>query len=408
MISKLSGIYSAHVHNKASGYLDKSFKLKITRANCKFDGTIAPPTVFNRYGRPDLGKDVQTTISNRLKKWYENADVSGFGDVREQVTKVDETVRNAREIPATQFRVAPELLKRIAALWDQNFYPNRGIRVEPYKIHLYGPDGHFDVHRDTPQKDLVGTFLLGLGDTSQGGGLMVDGTEMPAHGGHWCAFYPDVPHCVERIWSGYRAILAFKIFRTSKSGAETKTTARVRQEVTELMSQLQAPFGIMLERKYCLGTTALSGFDALLLQSALALPNVDVRHLPVVLLSSSEYGSHDEYNCHEGFEMQCSASVVPFTKGHIDNLFDNARRWPPATHAECGCPWLVGVKNVAFFSLSLPRALYTCTEEEEETCNYTGNEAQAWREDSVYLSYALIVLPMGGSKDKDDEEEEEE
>jgi hypothetical protein len=28
----------------------------------------------------------------------------------------------------------------------------------------------------------------------------------------WCAFYPDIPHRVNEVKSGYRAILNFKIF----------------------------------------------------------------------------------------------------------------------------------------------------------------------------------------------------
>ncbi|KAI0691466.1 hypothetical protein C8T65DRAFT_587207 [Cerioporus squamosus] len=397
VIAKLSEIYTHHVRNKASGYLDKPFKLQITRAACHFDEFINPITRFNCYKSPDLSAEDKSTLADRLKRWYENADVSGYGDVREQVTKVDEEVRNAREIPATQFSVEPELLERIAALWDQNFYPNRGIRVEPYKIHLYGPKGHFGAHRDTPQKDLIGTFLLGLGDTTKGiGGLEVDGKKMPAHEGHWCAFYPDVPHRVEKIWRGHRAVIAFKIFRTAGAGAETETTTRVRQEATELMTQMQAPFGIMLERKYCMGTTELSGFDALLLKAALALPDVEVRHLPVVLATCSSYGSTNEEDRQEDYEMFCDTAVMPLTHGHLEKWFDDERDGSPS-HTECGCPWLEGVKNVPFFSLELPRTLYTCIEEQEDTCNYAGNEAQAWREDSVYLSYAVLVLPKGPS-----------
>ncbi|RPD76635.1 hypothetical protein L226DRAFT_381684 [Lentinus tigrinus ALCF2SS1-7] len=401
IITKLSAIYSAHVHNKASGYLDKPFNLKITKDNCEFNGPISPPTQFYNCGDPIFERGERKAVKSRLKEWYKNASVSGYGDVREQVTKVNKKVRNAREIPATHFSVEAELLERVAALWDQNFYPNRSIRVEPYKIHLYGPGGHFDMHRDTPQKDLIGTFLLGLGDVSSGGGLKVDGQEMPAYGGHWCAFYPDVPHRVEQIWDGYRAVIAFKIFRTSGSGTETETTTRVRQEATELMSQMQAPFGIMLERKYCLGTTELSGFDALLLQSASALPNVDVRHLPVVLTTYSKFGSQDRYNRYRDFEMRCDTHVAPFTRGHVEELFGTDGEYSSIKHSKCGCPWLDGVKNVPFFSLELPRALYSCSKEEKETCNYTGNEAQAWREDSVYLSYALLVLPKSDDISKD-------
>ncbi|TBU42391.1 hypothetical protein BD309DRAFT_991719 [Dichomitus squalens] len=393
-IAKLSQIAVKHAHNAASGYLDSPFRLRITRSGCKFDEKVTPaPAPKYQYQRPYLFPGNKTALENRLKQWHLNADASGYGDVREQVTKVDHTVRRAREIPASDFEVEPALLERIAALWDEHFFPNSGVRVEPYKIHLYGPGDHFSVHRDTPQKDLVGTFLMGLGDTSYDGGLNVDGTRYGADEGHWCAFYPDVPHSVKDV-HGYRATLAFKLFRASDTDEDTSTSSQVRQQVSQLVEALEAPFGILLQRKYCLGTTSFSGFDALLLSSLRALANVDVRHLPVVLGSYFEWGSHDKNDRDNDWEMSCTTAVYPFTKGHVDALLDYVETGHrPNNQAECGAPWLDGVKHVPFFSLDLKQSLYTYKEEEEETCNYTGNEAQAWREDSVYLSYALLVLP---------------
>ena len=80
-------------------------------------------------------------------------------------TKVDHEVRNAREISASEFQVKPKFLRQIQKLWKEHFLP-LNVRAEPYKIHLYGPGGHFKSHRDTPETGLVGTFLVCLGDTS--------------------------------------------------------------------------------------------------------------------------------------------------------------------------------------------------------------------------------------------------
>ena len=227
------------------------------------------------------------------------------------------------------------------------------MRVEPYKIHPYGPKGHFEVHRDTPENGLVGTFLLGLGDTTIHG--------PPAR------------------------------------GAAPASSPQIKQPVLELMGKMKAPFGIMLERKYCLGTAQLTGFDALLLESAHSLPDVEVHHLPVVLQSSSEWGSHNSHNPCEEFEMDCSTQVYPFTLGHIDVLStrdEQSRDFHgPRNDTLCGAPWLENVEHVPFFSLDLRRSLEVYKDEQKETCNYVGNEAQAWRTDSVYLSYVILVLP---------------
>ena len=207
-IVMLREVATSHAQNSASGILDEPFRLRITRRGIKFDETVSPraeSSLSYRY----LPADVTSALESRLKKWHSHAKVSGYGDVREQVTKVDKNVRQAKEIPASEFSVDPELLERIADLWDQNFFPNTGVRVEPYKIHLYGPGDHFSVHHDTPQQGLVGTFLLGLGDTTRYGGLTVDGEGHRADEGHWCAFYPDVPHKIKEI-DGHRAAIAFK------------------------------------------------------------------------------------------------------------------------------------------------------------------------------------------------------
>jgi hypothetical protein len=126
--------------------------LRITRPGCEFNNVV------DQYS---------STIDNLLHDWFEHSAISGYGDMRSLQTKVDSEVRNAREIPASEFEVEPEFLKQIQNLWSAHFLP-RSVRAEPYKIHLYGPGGHFKSHRDHPEKGLVGTFLVGLGDTSSG------------------------------------------------------------------------------------------------------------------------------------------------------------------------------------------------------------------------------------------------
>jgi len=85
----------------------------------------------------------------------------------------------------------------------------------PYKIHLYGPGGHFKSHRDTPETGLVGTFLVGLGDTSStyAGHFRIGDKTLRADPCSWVAFHPDIPHEVTKLEDGYRAVIAFKMFR---------------------------------------------------------------------------------------------------------------------------------------------------------------------------------------------------
>ncbi|EIW58619.1 uncharacterized protein TRAVEDRAFT_124283, partial [Trametes versicolor FP-101664 SS1] len=412
----LKDVADANSRNYAYGYMDEPFSLRVNRPGCEFDGPILPNRNSHKSQVWNAKKhDLRWELHTRLQQWYNSASVSGFGDVREQVTKIDESVRTAREINTSEFTVGDELLRRVENIWKEQFVPGCDVRAEPYKIHLYGPGGHFDTHRDTPQKDLMGTFLVGLGDTADHGALVVDGKHLKAHPGSWCAFYPDVPHEVTRLSDGYRAVVAFKIFRASSStGAgdgDTQKTAEVRRRLAEVVPKMKAPYGLLLEHKYCLGTDEFSGFDGLLVDAVRAHSSgrFDVHHLPVVVSSWSVWGSEND-DPYEEYAVHCSTNVYPFTNGHIDylNSVPAEKSYGSATHTACGCAWLEDVKDLQFYAVDLSRrTMFPFKHETNETCNHVGNEAQAWREDSVYLSYALLVLPNTTAKEGAEEVSEE-
>ncbi|KAL1941163.1 hypothetical protein VTO73DRAFT_7375 [Trametes versicolor] len=398
---ELAELVKADRRDSASGFLEEPFSLAITRPGCEFDGSISPNrTTSFRWPYTDEDKTLCEELRERLRRWHGGALTSGYGDVREQVTKVDESVRTAREIGASEFAVEDELLRRIESIWTDRFVPSADVRAEPYKIHLYGPGGHFKMHRDTPQKDLVGTFLIGLGDTAKEGGLVVDGKAMEARPGSWCAFYPDVPHYVKELAEdGYRASIAFKIFRAppapGRGNNESNKTVEVRLRIAGIVAEMEAPLGLLLEHKYSLGTNEFSGFDALMVEamrSRFSGAGFEVHHIPVVVEAHARWGDNDDSN---EFSMTCDTRVYPFTAGHIDFLNEDVSEKDILDGSE----WLEGVKKVPFYSVDLSnRTMFPYKEEDAETVNHTGNEAQAWRADSVYMSYALMVLPKA---DKD-------
>ncbi|KAI0820832.1 hypothetical protein BC628DRAFT_1523820 [Trametes gibbosa] len=396
--------------NYAKGFLDESFNLRITRPGCEFEGPIARNKLEEGLDRTEEGKALQQAKNARLQQWYDCASVSGYGDVQTQVTKIDKDVRAAREIPASEFTVDDALLRRVERLWAERFLPSPVVRAEPYKIHLYGPGDHFRSHRDTPQKDLVGTFLVGLGDSVSSGSLVVHGEKMPAHAGSWCAFYPDEPHQVTKVKGGHRAVIAFKLFRVpstsgeaARADCETDKTAEIRARVGRIVSGMEGTYGVLLQHKYSLNTDRFNGFDAILVEAVQAETaqrrgSMSMYYLPVVVTSYSLWGSSDSSDPYQDYEMSCTTSVYAFSSGHIDALTNSVvkpSRYGDGqiTHTECGCPWLEGLQNVPFHSADLSDStLFPYKQEVDETCNYVGNEAQAWRDDSVYLSFALVVL----------------
>ncbi|KAK7690890.1 hypothetical protein QCA50_005992 [Cerrena zonata] len=245
-IGRLGKIYKEESHHMSSGYLPKPFDLTITYGEIDISTEIDPfgppdDNLADNFYRQKEKADIREESAEFLKELFEGAEVSGYGDVESQSTRVNTEVRNAREIPTGHFTVSKSLYKDIEHIWSEHFLPG-AVRVEPYKIHLYGPGGCFKPHWDTPEKGLVGTFLVGIGDCVPGdeGNLRVGrDAGMRAYPGSFVAFYPDVEHEVERLRGGYRGVIAFKIFRKfsplQKSPSKPKPRTDFEKRVLERM-----------------------------------------------------------------------------------------------------------------------------------------------------------------------------
>jgi 2OG-Fe(II) oxygenase superfamily len=344
-----------------------AFDLRITRPGCEFTSKSW------RFSRE---------IEGLLHDWFENSAISGYGDMQSLETKVDHEVRNAREIPASEFEVKPEFLQYIQKLWGEHFLPH-SVRAEPYKIHLYGPGGHFKSHRDTPETGLVGTFLVGLGDTSSAstGHFHIGNKMLKARAGSWVAFHPDVPHEITKLEDGYRAVMAFKIFR-AKNGSEDVLPAKLEARMKTILDQIPTPFGLFTTHQYSIGTTRLNGFDALLSAYARSRHDTQAHMLPVVT----------EFNGEAFFEEQSesvtTSRVYPFTGAHVDMLLNRN-----VVQAKKEVQWLDELSDIPFYTWDLKASSEVWQEDYPEGTGFTGNEADSSREDSIYLSYAILFLP---------------
>lgn len=349
--------------------------------------------VLNPTAEEDTEHDddaVRQATEARIQEWMDHGEISPFGNLREHVTKVDENVRMAREIRSDAFTVDPSLVDAVENLWAKHFVPSK-VKAQPYKINLYAKGGKFKPHRDTPEEDLVGTFILGLGDTTPGVSFSVyvdpankwDSRNSASHVGSWVAFYPDVPHEVPSLWSGYRAALAFKIFRDTKNPSRDELTDshvpdHIRSAVEGILADIKLPFGLVLDHRYCFGTTELSGMDALLLSCAKARSDGAKTLLFPVLIQQSIVELFESEN-NPWDRVTTTTHVKPFTRGVINSLLGKGgdlASWQ-FTHAP-------------FYELT-ENALGRWSEEEEEI-NHTGNESDGRRVDSVYFSYALLCV----------------
>lgn len=112
--------------------------------------------------------------------------------------------------------------------------------AELYNLNIYAGGGHFVPHKDTPRgDDMLGTLVVCLPSRFSNGAFVVkhhgilhtydweeaiDRQTIP-HQIHWAAFFGDVDHQVERVWSGLRLTLTYLLRRPKEESPELPAAA---------------------------------------------------------------------------------------------------------------------------------------------------------------------------------------
>ena len=171
-------------------------------------------------------------IANELLK--NRCTQAAFGKGRK--TRRDRSVRDALQLNAAEDAfsvlhfdpassgVLKEVRGRLAPA-DPN-----PITAELYALNIYGRDGHFQPHKDTPRgDDMLGSLVVCLPSRFEAGQLVVShrgsfkvfdwGSEIDAQPEsnrvRWVAFFGDVDHAVERLSFGNRITLTYLLRRGS-------------------------------------------------------------------------------------------------------------------------------------------------------------------------------------------------
>ena len=79
--------------------------------------------------------------------------------------------------------------------------------------------------------------------------------------------------------------------------------------------------------------------------------------------------------------------VYPFTKAHVDILLKRN-----VVQAKREVQWLENFSKIPFYTWDLKASSEVWQEEYQDGEGYTGSEADSSREDSIYLSYAILFL----------------
>jgi len=369
---------STQVFEYGPGFED--FKIKIDYEDIHYNGSLS-----------ELLKEYSWTASDQkevVQCLWTKAPSSGYGDMKEMETKFDTSVRNAKELLWEKGVTAEKIMiQKISELWSDHMSP-KDVRVEPYKMNIYGPGGHFQEHRDTPEKDLVGTFLVGLGDTSDSC-LTVDKVHhWRSKAGSWCAFYPDVGHKIDMINSGYRATLAFKVF--SDKPEAIPNNYNVRRIVDEMLSQWERPYGFILHHKYSLADVTLKGCDCTLQSLLSVVPGTRLRLVPVVVKYKANKPYEEKTESYTGVYPILAETVLHCENGKKAVRLDVL---DPDIQALCG-------SDTPFFEME---QILKWKHEETSAVAYTGNNSENGSVNSVYIAKALLVLDSTNKRAKTDQ-----
>ena len=376
----------------------------------------------------------QAVEPSLLSSWYESKDaqVSGFGDMNALETKVDITVRNAHEMDSTLVVPEPCLIEQIKKEWSEHLYPT-DIRVEFYKMNIYGKGGKFVSHLDTPDKGLLGTALVVVGNSttrtkrkykwSEDPDFTLGSKEFSLKYGDLLLFFSDVEHSVLEIEEGYRATLAFKIYSTTatneiifpqiqsaplkeqeeeeekKPSAEKNPVlfhlqlADTKKHLKELLMKYKGNYGFILSHQYVRQDETFKGMDQLVIEILQELPEKKCLVFPVVTTFEGEW---------ENSEVRenpptCTSHVYPITESIVQKALKDKEvtsvvetpglQFRPSSEMQ----EISDLQNISFYIYDQNEG-YKWLYEHKDSAAYVGNNCEDGSENSIYLYFAVVVI----------------
>ena len=183
-----------------------------------------------------------------------------FGEGKK--TRYNRTVRDALQLNAenggfTVENFDPASAGILSAI-QQELIPHdpNPISAELYTLNVYTDGGHFAPHKDTPRgSDMFGTLVVCLPSQFSNGKLILNHrgivqkfdwghaiqTQKEPSRVHWAAFFGDVDHQIEKIWSGVRVTLTYLLRRGAGRAPTSEGTAEeLEPRVQEAWSALLA------------------------------------------------------------------------------------------------------------------------------------------------------------------------
>ncbi|GJE97692.1 2OG-Fe(II) oxygenase [Phanerochaete sordida] len=195
---------------------------------------VQPDDLILYYGTKEpnskgLGRiDFTSHTDDEIKHLADSCDVATFGRGGEDVH--DESYRKAGKLDKRHFasNFCPELSGLMHVIRHNVLEGHNGkaLKVELYKLNVYGPGSFFKAHKDTPRADnMIASLVVVLPTRHDGGALVLrhEGREFKFESAKilaqpqapsvaYAAFYGDVEHEVEPVVSGSRVTLTYNIY----------------------------------------------------------------------------------------------------------------------------------------------------------------------------------------------------
>ena len=372
-----------------------------------------------------------------LDELLEYCNPAPFGDIKEMKTVLDPEVRLAYQIESARFKVhrSPGMV-HIKAHIEDKLAPGRCVRLDPYKINIYGEGGFFKPHVDNPSDhNMVGTLVICLPSPHKGGELLVnhDGLQhvfdFSKHSGdtsriQWAAFYSDCVHEVKPIVEGHRVTITYSIialewppshhsytsrypepedavslqehFECSEESPSltSKALANVKSELEKIQSKAKrssSKVGFLLKHKYTtkgLQPHLLKGEDKGL-NECLAdkewkceLMSVLTRYQTNDIYPHGPWEDGDLDESHEVYEFKPLKSTKPPPSQY--GSFE--RSWRPRKNFR---QWRVGIPFIETYRKAQNSA--QIVRNNEGSGSWIGNEVEDVGVDKIYLDSAFVV-----------------
>jgi hypothetical protein len=365
---------------------------------------------YTKYNTPcyvtvqDTRFNVEKISIEVVEKWYASATSSGYGNVAAQETKVDSVVRSSKEFDSSNFSVEGSTLQNIAETWAHHFSPT-SVTVQPYKLIIYGPGDHFTWHKDTPEENLCGTFLISLFNNCQPEGVF----ELTDSGGStmwsesknsWCAFYPDIPHQVSKVKSGYRAVLSFKIFVKEPSSQlwDKNIMSKTVNNIITDIQKVQTPVGILMKHHYGYDSKNVYGCDRLLLDGMVE-QKLNFEMKPVLIRFRGVGAEEDDprVSVHSTVHWltEEALDVVRTKLAELEEYeLESINSGSAERQTKDDSPGIVFIDGDKYNPRGGPdkRAGFWSSRV-EDAAESLGNESRPYSEQSIYVRYAIIVEP---------------